>query len=299
MNSKRTTSANFPPKWWENLPLEEFQSNFRMTMETFTDLQAEIDDRDNRYSPEIDVALLACLWILGTNASLEEAEQRFSLGENFKSILDDKLRKIIALKDSYLTWPNENEAKIIEKDFEAKYGFPGVTGVIGSLYIEVKADNTANMDKYFNRETKKYMFVLQIVCDSNLLIRDSCIGFPGGYSVGDILRNSPLYAKLKNPDEYLIKKKKHLLGGYSHPELETLITPFESAELSAEKYRFNIVHENVMSVVEKTLQCIECRFPRLTGVENFSPDFASILIGAICVLHNFTRVKNDDCFVIE
>lgn len=287
-------SANTNTIWWDDLTDDEFIKHFKMSRNTFIYLQAELDATENREADRIDKKLLTLVWLLGNTASLDEAAQLFKL-KDISNDIQFYCKKIVALNPKYLTWPTEDEANEIADNFKRQFGFSDTVGVIGSLYIEVKGKDALEIN-YFNVEMQKHVVVLQIVCDSYLLIRDVCVGYPGSQSVCEIFKSSPLFKKLSDPNSYLVKNEKHLLGGYKHPELKTLLTPYDLSSsdiIHDELIQYNAAHERMMTTVEKTFHLLETRFPRISSVDCFSPSIASLIIGTSCVLHNFVRMRND------
>lgn len=279
--------------WWDIIDDDGFQMNFRMSRSTFISLQAELDDMEGIDNEETNQFLLCCVWVLGNTIPLENAAAVFDINESIEEVLMQFLKKIIALGEQYLTWPDVTEAKQIEQGFLNIYKFPGVIGVVGSLHISILPD--AKHALYYNREMKKHTIILQVVCDNNLLLRDVCAGCPGGKDIETILRCSPLYAKLSDENGYLVKNGKHLLGGTEHPYMKTLLTPYRGINLNERQTKFNALHGSVMYTVEKTFSFLENRFPRLTCMDTLSPQLATLLVSAASVLHNFTRVRKDAC----
>lgn len=282
-------------KWWDELTEEEFQEIFRMNKKTVVGLQAEIDYSENIYEDRIDPVLLACLWYLGNTKPLEEAEQLFNM-KDIETAIQQYLVKLLQLGSVYILWPSLDEMKLIENSFANQFKFPGVVGVIGSLHIETNVSDQSDAELYHNEVMEKHSIILQVVCDSNCMLRDVCVGCPGGQNIKEILETSPLYMCLAGEDSELCKNEFHLLGGTELPQLDSLLTPYKfmaGERITEQQYQYNLLHESVMSVVEKTFRYLENRFPRLTTIEK--PEFASLISSCVCILHNFTRVHNDSC----
>lgn len=274
--------------WWNKLSHGQFQDTFRMSWKSFTDLQAELDQLEDIDNEDPDIQLLACLWLLGNNDTFEAAQQLFGI-ENLETSFQRYLSKIIQLGSFYIRWPTEGELDVIENSFANEYSLNEVVGLIGSLYVEIAPHSDL---AYYNKQMQKFAFVLQIVCDNNLLLRDICIGCPGGYSIQSILRNSPLYDLMVNT----FKSTRYLLGGTIHANTKHCLVPFQASEvhLSAEKQEFNRLHEVAMKNVGVVFCSLGKRFPRLEGLDKFK--FSSMIVGAICILYNFTTIRNDCYF---
>ncbi|KAF5288118.1 hypothetical protein FQA39_LY15505 [Lamprigera yunnana] len=293
----KVISKKVVDKWWTGLNNEEFQKTFRMSKATLINLQAEIDHLEEVNCDRVEKLLLASVWYLGNTKSFKEVEEMFDITDA-NCCLQGYFSKIIKLGSPYIVWPDENELKLIEKDFLMQYSFPKLVGVIGSLHVEVNPEGGLNQLDYYNNIMQKYTIVLQVVCDSNLLLRDVCVGCPGGKSIKEIFECSPLCNLLTDPNSAIVKNNLLLLGGTEHPQLHNLLTPFKFSgidNVNEKHLQFNLLHNNVMEVVEKTFTCLETRFPRLTNVDKLDSELASSIVSCICVLHNFTRVRNDYC----
>lgn len=273
----------------QNLSDKDFYNFFRMNKQTIIDLQKEIDIDSS------DTNLLLTLFILGNVTPLPELSTILNVSEKkLITVCKTYFEKILQLSDKYVSWPTISEMSTLERLFITNYNFPSVIGAIGCLHITVQIpESVPNISDYFNDSTGNYTIVLQAVCDSNLQFRDLFIGFPGSYNVQEILEASPLMTKLKD-DGTLRKLRKHLLGGTEHPELETLLTPYPLTELDERQLKFNLRHSSAMLVIDRTFSEMENRFQRMKCLDCFDMKFATLALGAICVLHNYTRIKSDN-----
>lgn len=278
--------------WWEYLNPEQHQRIFRMSKDTVIRLQAEIDYENNEFTTITNPKLLCTLWILASTQPIETANKLFRINEDITVVLCEMLQKIINLGKVYITWPDEIEANTIEKIFENSYGFPDVLGILGSLYITLDSSNIG--EDYCNEQNEQNMIVLQVVCDCNMLLRDVYVGCPGSKEIPDILKASLLYKKLTESESYMVKRNKHLLGGTRHPKMDTILTPYNHSELTTSEMRLNALHASLMDTVENTLKCLQNRFPRLRSVDNLSLTVVSLLVTAACVLHNFTKILDNE-----
>lgn len=279
-------------EFW-NLSDKDFQEVFRMSKTTVVDLQAEMDFLENTNQDRIDSNLLATLWYLGNTKSFEDAQAIFGY-DNLQTNIEGYLLKILKLGCTYIALPKGAETVIIQNSFNNDYKLSGVVGVIGSLLVEVAADKDSS---FFNEFTEKHTIVLQVVCDNNLLLRDVCVGCPGGQSIKEIFRSSRFCLELLNENSFLAKEKQIFLAGTEHPKLLNLLTPYKGPleDLTESEQKFNLLHNSAMNVVQQTFMCLDNRFPRLTGVDELNHELATVVVSAICILHNFTRVRNDNC----
>lgn len=280
-------------KWWELLDEEQYQTTFRMSNKSATALQIELEYLEGKENilTSIDDELLIMLWFLGNTQPISDASELFNIHEDKE--VKDALKRITILGQMYIGWPTENETDEIQNTFMAKYGLSSIVGALGSLYLSVT--DPEDREEYYNQQTNQHMIVLQAVCDCNLLFRDVCVGCPGSYTATEILKNSPLYSKLTSRDSFIFNSGKYLLGGTQHPELKTLLTPYKGKNLTKEQYEFNTLHSSIISIVEEAFECLRNRFPRLAILDSLDPEFASLIVAAACILHNFTRIRNDSC----
>lgn len=286
------------PEYLKQIEDEDFEKLFRLNKNTFFILQNEILNTEDD-TGSYDTNLLLSLWILGNTAPFDEITGIFGLEEEHIKIICEKYySKIIKLSSKYITWPSPSEMLSLEYIFKTEYDFPSIIGALGCLHIAVQlSENVNDCASYFNTNSGNYTIILQALCDSNLLFRDIFLGFPGGNSVEDILKASSLYTKLMDSDSFLRKTKRHILGGTQHPQMEALLTPYPSEDelqLTDEQLKFNALHSSAMLVLDKIFYLIENRFQRMKCLDSINIEFATLAVGAICVLHNFTRIHGDN-----
>lgn len=278
----------------QSLRDSEFEQLFRMKRTTFADLQKELAIPAKKESN-----LLLSLWILGNTKSFSEIASLLRIKqESVYDICEKCFTQIVDLSANYVTWPSDTEVLALEKGFQCEFKFPGVVGVVASLHIAVYVtEDDPEGATYFNKGAKHHTIVLQAVCDNNMLFRDIFAGYPGSNSIKTILEASPVYKKLKDENSFITKSKKHLLGGTEHPQLPTLLTPYSIPKYrkpTERELKFNALHGSVMCIVEKTFRMVENRFQRMKSLDTASPKFATLAAGAICTLHNFCRLRNDN-----
>lgn len=79
---------------------------------------------------------------------------------------------------------------------------------------------------YISRK-KRYTITLQAVCDADLKFIDCFAGYPG--SVGDlrVLRNSPLWTRVREQEAEMFPGNGYLIGDKIYPVLPWLIPSFK------------------------------------------------------------------------
>ena len=97
-------------------------------------------------------------------------------------------------------------------------------GAIDGSHIPIKAPSE-NQDEYISQK-RFHSIVLQVVCDSDLIITDAFCVYPECTRDARILRNSPLFDEISNNRDFYFPGNSHLLGDSAYPLLQWLLTPF-------------------------------------------------------------------------
>lgn len=112
----------------------DFFQLFRMTKTSFYILLGAIDCPEmnkNFTGGEVPIPgekmLMMTLWWLGKGEVLLSVSDKFNvcLSAVHRS-LELVLSKLVALKNKYISWPDNNELITIERDFQVQAGFPGL-----------------------------------------------------------------------------------------------------------------------------------------------------------------------------
>lgn len=171
------------------------------------------------------VCLLFTIWILGNpdpfrNAANEFFTSKSSIHYHYV-IMIQCLRE---LASRYIRWPDARERDVIKHEFERRYGYPGVVGVIDGTHITITAP-LEQKRKYVNRH-HNYSVIAQAVCGHNKLFRDIFVGQPG--SVGDArtFSRSPLCRNLIRGAPF-ISDDEHLLGDGAYALMNQVSALFE------------------------------------------------------------------------
>lgn len=112
---------------------------------------------------------------------------------------------ICGLCGEYINFPADEECVRLKENFYAVDGFPNVVGVVDGTHIAFRPRKT-DAAVYANRK-KFYSLNVQLVCDSNMMIRDVNARFPGSCHDSYVLRRSGLYRMLESeprPVGYLL-----------------------------------------------------------------------------------------------
>lgn len=114
----------------------------------------------------------------------------------------------------YIRFPEtENELEIIKRDFDRKYGIPGIVGVIDGTHVTLSALPHNIELAYINRKGIPSLNV-QIVCDSNMVINNINARYPGSNHDSFIFRNSRVYTHLTQVFRARPNEWNYLLGKF-------------------------------------------------------------------------------------
>ncbi|KAB0801857.1 hypothetical protein PPYR_04043 [Photinus pyralis] len=109
---------------------------------------------------------------------------------------------------------------------------------------------------------------------------DIYVGMPGRVHDARVLRTSPVYGHLVN-NNTIMPQNCHILGDSAYPLMENLLQ-------WALKRRPNT------AVIERAFGQLKGKFRRLKYLDIAEPDFATEIITAACVLHNFTLMWGEE-----
>jgi hypothetical protein len=132
--------------------------------------------------------------------------------------------------------------------------------------------------------------LLQVVCDSKLLITDVHTGWPGSVHDARVFRSSPIYQLLTDtniPPEY------HLLGDSAYPLQTFVLVPYrDNGHLSNVQIKYNKIHSSTRVAVERTIGLLKCKWRRLKYLDMSLVEEIPTIITACCVLHNIVLMTD-------
>nr|CAI5832173.1 unnamed protein product [Callosobruchus analis] len=152
-----------------NYNAEEFQSDFRVTRETFNVLKDKLspylkraEASTGKFQVPVEHQLLSVLWLLATPYSYRSVGSRFDMA---KSTLFNCFTRNIR-------------------------NLPGVVGALDGTYVPIKAPHE-NPEVYVNRKCF-HGITLQCISAPNLKFLDCFTGYPSSVSDNRIFRNSDI-----------------------------------------------------------------------------------------------------------
>ncbi|KAI4462979.1 hypothetical protein MML48_4g00000652 [Holotrichia oblita] len=107
--------------------------------------------------------------------------------------------------------------------------------------------------------------------------------------------NSDIYPRFTSVSEPLLNENQHIIGDSAYPLMKNVMTPFrDNGHLTAEELNYNFKLSSIRSVIERSFGRLKGKFRRLKYLDVDSPEFASHMIAAACVIHNFIRLNNEN-----
>nr|XP_020654562.1 putative nuclease HARBI1 [Pogona vitticeps]XP_020654571.1 putative nuclease HARBI1 [Pogona vitticeps] len=192
---------------------------------------------------------------------------------------------LVERASQFIRFP-EDDASLqhLKDDFYALAGMPGVLGLVDCNHVAIKAPNAEDLS-YVNRKGLHSLNCL-MVCDARGFLLSAETHWPGSLQDCTVLQQSAL----RNQFEAGMHKDGWLLGDNSFFLCTWLMTPLHIPETPAE-CRYNMAHSATHNVIERTFRTIRSQFRCLDGSKGtlqYSPEKASHIILACCVLHNIS-----------
>ncbi|XP_046865511.1 protein ALP1-like [Drosophila willistoni] len=235
--------------------------------------------------------LILTLRYLATGASFTSLSYLFKIGRTTVSVIVKETVKALweELQPKHMPQPSKEMITEIADDFWKLWKFPNCAGAIDGKHIRIQCP--PHSGSMFYNYNKFFSVVLQGVADSNCKFIAIEVGGYGKQSDGGTFNASQFYRQLilitnTNLPGSSIKMPYVFVGDEAYPLLETLLRPYSSRTINAEREYFN-------KRLSRARRCIECAFRIMTSkwrllwkpIETV-PDFVDIIVKAICILHN-------------
>lgn len=271
-----------------------------MTRQTFTEIVSIVErDHQIRYNggflPRTDEeCVLITLWYLGTKCSYREVAELFGYSEScvYKCV-EKVIRSICDVAQTYIHFPTQEEAIVVEEGFRSVSGFPGVIGAIDGCHIEIKAPDNLQAD-YIDR-SGTHSINLLAVCDHNKKLTYTFAGYPGSAHDSRVYRDSALgRTLLLEPETLMPSASHHILGDSGFQLSSYLLTPYKDyGNLNQRQKKYNKKHSQTRVIIENAFGWLKGRFRRLKYIDAEIPKI-KLIVTACCVLHNMTIGKPDE-----
>lgn len=292
--------------WLNN---DEFRQKYRVSRESFVELVDLIKDdpifakKHGRKQVPASYQLLVLLKFLGTEgtgSSSPDLRNVFGIGRGTTQKYRDRaLKAIRRLKSKVVTWPDDDECKIIAERIFKEYDFPNCVGIIdGTLFPLAFEPETEDAPDYKGRKYQ-YSLTCLIVCDDQCLIQYYLAGWPGCAHDERVFRNSKLYREAQRHFSLL----QYILGDSAFENLWFIVSSYRrprGATLPREEEVFNDAMKKLRVISEHTIGILKGRFPYLRQIRTIIKDdrksmkrILAYIEGAI-ILHNLLVQRDDE-----
>lgn len=294
----------------------EFRQKYRMSRESFHEIVKLIENhpvfhkrarskkrkkgKAQRSPSHQLMVLLKFLGTEGTGGSNPDMRDIYAIGEG--SVQNNRDRAVTALrslKNQVVTWPDEEERKVISRRIFKEFGWPNCVGIAdGTLFPLAFRPTSEDAADYSGR---KYAYSLNamIISDDQRLIRMFLAGWPGS------CHDDRVFKKLKlslNPLRYF-SPREYLLGDSAFTNNWFIVSayrkPFGMVLPRAHEY-FNDKEKPVRAISEHTIGILKGRFPWLRSIRTIITDDPKSIkrileyIDACIILHNLLVKRNDE-----
>nr|CAI5863194.1 unnamed protein product [Callosobruchus analis] len=228
-----------------NYNAKEFQSDFRVTRETFNVLKDKLspylkraEASTGKFQVPVDDQLLSVLWLLATPDSYRSVGSRFDMAKS--TLFNCFTRVIMALNKiapDIIKWPPPEERQSIKRQFQNIRNLPGVVGAVDGTYVPIKAPHE-NPEVYVNRKCF-HGITLQCISAPNLKFLDCFTGYPSSVSDNRIFRNSDIFFEFMNNNNVYFQEDEFIIGDKAYPVTKWCIPPYiERGYVTAQQRNF-------------------------------------------------------------
>ena len=238
------------------------------------------------------MVLLKVLGTEGTGGSNANLRSVFGIGEGTVNLYRDRVvQALLNLKDTVVSWPNEEERKLISQRILNDFKWPNCVGIIdGTLFPLAFRPRSKDAPDYSGRKFA-YSISALIICDDQRRIRYVNAGWPGTAHDNRILKNSKVYQRASS----FFSEKQYMMGDSAFENTWFLVSAFKKprgSTLPRDHELFNDALKSPRVISEHTIGILKGRFPWLRGIRHLITDdpndMKKILnyIMAACILHN-------------
>ncbi|XP_066999876.2 putative nuclease HARBI1 [Anabrus simplex] len=289
----------------------KFQSYYRMYPESYTELLQKISPllrkQDTNYRKAIspDEKLLITLRYLATGNSFRCLSFQFKRGETTIGKIVDEVCSAVwtTLQPEFMPAPSKELWENISERYLELWNMPNCIGAIDGKHVRIQCPR--NSGSSFYNYKGYFSIVLLALVDADGLFIVIEAGDYGRNSDGGVLRNSALGRNLQQgtlniPDpKRLPKDDDHcspfpyfFVGDEAFPLQKHIMRPYPRRELTNERRIFNYRLSRARKSVECGFGMLASKFRVLGTAIACKPDKIDNIIRAICVLHNFIRLKD-------
>ncbi|XP_030750675.1 putative nuclease HARBI1 [Sitophilus oryzae] len=209
------------------------------------------------------------------------------------------------LKEEYLQVPSsEQEWLQIARQFEEKWNFPQCIGALDGKHVAIKAPKHSGSLFYNYKGT--HSIVLMALADANYKFLYINVGSMGRISDGGVFNTCSLATKLEN-NSLNIPKPRPLPGRNkaipfvivaddAFAMKPYIMKPYAFRNLHGGQRVFNYRLSRARRIIENCFGIASARFRVLRKPIELEPEKVSIIVSAICVLHNFLMTRSQNLY---
>nr|XP_023028001.1 putative nuclease HARBI1 [Leptinotarsa decemlineata] len=204
-------------------------------------------------------------------------------------------------KEEYLQTPTtEDEWLNISQQFNEKWNFPNCLGTLDGKRLHIKAPKHSG--SLFYNYKGMHSIVLMALADADYKFLYINIGSMGRISDGGVFNTCSLTTKLEN-NSLNIPKPRPLVGrNKAIPFVIVADDAFAMKPYIMKPYAFRNLHDGqrvfnyrlsrARRIIENCFGIASARFRVLRKLIELEPEKVSIIVSAICILHNFLTTRS-------
>ncbi|XP_071138653.1 putative nuclease HARBI1 [Mytilus edulis] len=203
-------------------------------------------------------------------------------------VIDRVTDSLVARKDDFISWPNNQWKNVVRAGFYEKAGFPNVVGCIDWTHIGITGPSI-DEPAFVNRKGFHSINVQAIYDNEGKFTNISAI-WPSSAHDSHVFRTSALGQALEG---YQGIGQGVLLGDSGYPCRQFLLTPYRQSVAGRGQARFSRRHCSTRSTIERTFGIWKKRFHILGSEIRMKPDKACRIIIACGILHKIAIMRNE------
>ncbi|VDI63605.1 Hypothetical predicted protein [Mytilus galloprovincialis] len=274
---------------------EELRQRYRFDRETIgylSDLMRGDLERGTKKETALSVEqqVMIALRFYGSGSHLQVVGDTMGFDKSTVSRVIDRVTDLlVAMKDDFISWPDNQRKNLIRAGFYEKAAFPNVVGCIDGTHIRITGPSI-DEPAFVNRKGFHSINV-QAICDHEGRFTNISARWPGSAHDSHVFRTSAIGQHLENGYQGIGQGV--LLGDSGYPCRQFLLTPYRQPAAGRGQARFNRRHCSTRSTIERTFGIWKKRFHILGSEIRMKPDKACRIIIACGILHNIAIMRNE------
>ena len=241
----------------------------------------------------VTVQLMCFLSHIGKQSfNASSSRDSFGIGYGTHYLYCNRVAEAItSLRDQAVSWPDEEERKLISARLEAEYDFPNCVGSgDGTLFPLASQPSTEDAPDYSGRKFK-YSLTCFIINDDKRRIRAYSAGWPGSVHDNRVYGNM----RVNKKHEQYFNGSEYILSDSALENSDRVVSAFKkppAQPMPIENERFNTKLARLRILSEHTIGILKGRFPWLNGINmRITEDRKSMVrilkyIDCCIILHN-------------